>query len=90
MNNIIERTWKQGCMVGIDDLRGLTFQNEALAHTFKISGVDADGSAIALTGTPAGVMLRADNMDVALTCALSDGCVTASLPAECYDVPGRA
>lgn len=77
-------------MVGIEDLRGLTFQNEALAHTFKISGVDADGSAIALTGTPAGVMLRADNMDVALTCAISDGCVTASLPAECYDVPGRA
>lgn len=90
MNNIIERIWNQGGMVGIEDLQGLTFQDEALAHTFKISGVDTDGNAIALSGTPSGVMLRADNTDVALTCAVSDGCVTAELPAECYDVPGRA
>lgn len=89
MNIIIDRTWKQGSLVNIEDLRGLTFQAEAQAHTFRISGVDAAGNPITLTGTPSGVMLRPDNTDVALTCAVSDGKVTATLPAECYDVPGR-
>ena len=89
MNIIIDRTWKQGSLVNIEDLRGMTFKAEAQAHTFRISGVDAAGNPITLTGTPSGVMLRPDNTDVVLTCAVSDGKVTATLPAECYDVPGR-
>ena len=89
MNIIIDKTWQQGSLVNIEDLRGLTFQAESQAHTFRISAVDAAGSPITLSGTPSGVMLRPDNTDVTLTCAVSDGKVTATLPAECYDVPGR-
>lgn len=88
-NNIIRRTWKQGGLVNIEDLRGFTFQDESEGHTFLISGVDADGNPMVLSGSPAGVLLRPDQMDVALECAVSDGVVTATLPAECYDVPGR-
>lgn len=90
MNNTIKRTWNQGSMVNIEDLRGMTFQAESGGHTFVISAVDADGNAVALSGTPAGTMLRPDNTDQALTCSISGGKVYATLPAGCYDVPGRA
>ena len=90
MNNTIKRTWNQGSMVNIEDLRGMTFQAESGGHTFVISGVDADGNAVALSGTPAGTMLRPDDTDQALTCSVSGGKVYATLPAGCYDVPGRA
>ena len=90
MNNIIKRTWKQNGMVQIEDLRGQTFQNESGGHTFVIRGEDEDGNQIALSGSPAGVFLRPDNTDQALTCSISDGMVYATLPAACYDVPGRA
>lgn len=90
MNNIIKRTWNQGSMVNIEDLRGMTFQAESGGHTFVISAVDADGNAVAMSGTPAGTMLRPDNTDQALTCSISGGNVYATLPAGCYDVPGRA
>ena len=89
MNNIIKRTWRQGSMVIIEDLRGLAFQAEENGHTFEISAIDRDGEPVALSGTPAGVMLRCDNQDVALTCAVSEGKVTATLPANAYEVPGR-
>ena len=90
MNNTIKRTWNQGSMVNIEDLRGMTFQAESGGHTFVISAVDADGNAVAMSGTPAGTMLRPDNTDQALTCSISGGNVYATLPAGCYDVPGRA
>ena len=76
-------------MVQIEDLKGMTFQAEQAGHTFQISGIDDDGNTVALTGTPAGVLLRPDNTDVALTCSVSGGVVSATLPANCYDVPGR-
>lgn len=89
MANIIKRVWNQNRMVQIEDLRGMTFQAEAAGHTFQISGIDDEGNTVALTGTPSGVLLRPDNTDVALTCSVSGGVVSATLPAECYDVPGR-
>lgn len=89
MNNIIRRTWKQGGLVNIEDLRGSAFQAEEGGHTFLISGVDENGEALALSGTPAGVLLRSDGQDVALTCSVSDGVVSATLPANAYVVPGR-
>lgn len=89
MANIIKRVWNQNRMVQIEDLRGMTFQAEAAGHTFQISGIDDDGNTVALTGTPSGVLLRPDNTDVALTCSVSGGVVSATLPANCYDVPGR-
>lgn len=88
-NNIIRRTWKVGGMVNIEDLRGSAFQAEDGGHTFLISGVDENGDALALSGTPAGVLLRADGQDVTLTCSVSEGVVSATLPANAYVVPGR-
>lgn len=89
MANIIKRVWNQNRMVQIEDLKGMTFQAEAAGHTFQISGIDDEGNTVALTGTPSGVLLRPDNTDVALTCSVSGGVVSATLPANCYDVPGR-
>ena len=89
MANIIKRIWNQNRMVQIEDLKGMTFQAEQAGHTFQISGIDDDGNTVALTGTPSGVLLRPDNTDVALTCSVSGGVVSATLPANCYDVPGR-
>ena len=76
-------------MTMIEDLQGMTFQAESGGHTFEISGVDTDGNNITFSGTPAGVMLKPDNTDQALTCSVSGGKVYATLPAGCYDVPGR-
>ena len=89
MANIIKRVWNQNRMVQIEDLKGMTFQAEQAGHTFQISGIDDDGNTVVLTGTPSGVLLRPDNTDVALTCSVSGGVVSATLPANCYDVPGR-
>ncbi|MBR3333740.1 MAG: SGNH/GDSL hydrolase family protein [Clostridia bacterium] len=89
MNNIIKRKWNQNSMVIIEDLQGMAFQAESGGHTFQISGIDGEGNAVALSGTPAGVMLRADGQDVTLTCSVSGGVVYATLPANAYVVPGR-
>ena len=89
MNNIIKRKWNQNSMVIIEDLQGMAFQAESGGHTFQISGVDGEGNAVALSGTPAGVLLRADGQDVTLTCSVSGGVVSATLPANAYVVPGR-
>jgi hypothetical protein len=89
MNNIIKRKWNQNSMVIIEDLQGMAFQAESGGHTFQISGIDGEGNTVALSGTPAGVMLRADGQDVALTCSASGGVVSATLPANAYSVPGR-
>ena len=89
MNNIIKRKWNKNSMVIIEDLQGMAFQAESGGHTFQISGVDGEGNAVALSGTPAGVLLRADGQDVTLTCSVSGGVVSATLPANAYVVPGR-
>ena len=89
MNNIIKRKWNQNSMVIIEDLQGMAFQAESGGHTFQISGIDGEGNAVALSGTPAGVMLRADGQDVTLTCSASEGVISATLPANAYSVPGR-
>ena len=89
MNNVIKRVWNKNAMVNIEDLRGMAFQAESGGHTFQISGIDGDGNPVALSGTPAGVMIRSDNQDVPLTCSISDGKVNATLPANAYSVPGR-
>ena len=89
MNNIIKRKWNQNSMVIIEDLQGMAFQAESGGHTFQISGIDGEGNTVALSGTPAGVMLRSDGQDVTLTCSVSGGVVFATLPANAYSVPGR-
>ena len=89
MNNIIERLWNQNKMVQIEDLKGSLFQDESAGHTFKIYGIDDAGNTVALSGTPSGVFHRPDNTDVALSCSVSEGVVSATLPSTCYDVPGR-
>ena len=89
MNNIIKRKWNQNSMVIIEDLQGMAFQAESGGHTFQISGVDGEGNTVTLSGTPAGVMLRSDGQDVTLTCSVSEGVVSATLPANAYSVPGR-
>lgn len=88
-NNVIKRVWNQNRMVTIEDLKGMTFQAESGGHTFQISGVDDAGNVIALSGSVAGVFLRPDNTDVAITGSASGGVVSVTLPANCYDVPGR-
>lgn len=89
MPNIIKRTWNQNRMVQIEDLKGMAFQEESGGHTFQISGVDDAGNAVALSGTVAGVFLRPDNTDVAITGSATEGVASVTLPAECYGVPGR-
>lgn len=88
-NNIIERIWNQNAVGTIEDLSGSAFQAEAGAHTFVISGVDNAGAAVALSGTVAGVFMKPDNTDVALTGSISNGKASVTLTAECYTVPGR-
>ena len=88
-NNVIKRVWNQNRMVAIEDLKGMTFQAESGGHTFQISGVDDSGNTVALAGSVAGVFLRPDNTDVAITGSASGGVVSVTLPANCYDVPGR-
>lgn len=88
-NNVIKRIWNQNTLVNIEALKGAIFEDEDGGHTFEISGVDNSGNAISLSGTVAGVFLRPDNTDVPITGSASGGIVSVTLPAECYDVPGR-
>ena len=87
--NIIKRTWHQNQMVKIEPLNGFAFQAESGGHTFQISGVDDSGNAVPISGTIAGVFLRPDNTDVALSGSASGGVASVTLTAECYAVPGR-
>lgn len=87
--NIIKRTWHQNQMVKIEPLNGFAFQAESGGHTFQISGVDDSGNAVPISGTIAGVFLRPDNTDVALTGSASGGVASVTLKSECYAVPGR-
>lgn len=89
MNNIIKRVWNQNRLVSIEDLTGMAFQAEDGGHTFQVSGVDDTGEAVALSGTVAGVFMRPDNADIALTGSASGGVVSVTLNEDCYTVPGR-
>ncbi|MBQ5389810.1 MAG: hypothetical protein IIU58_02770 [Clostridia bacterium] len=89
MNNIIKRTWNQNRMVNIEDLRGMAFQAESGGHTFEISGIDDQENVVELSGTVAGVFMRPDNADIALTGTAADGVVSVTLTEDCYAIPGR-
>ncbi|MBO7624390.1 MAG: SGNH/GDSL hydrolase family protein [Bacteroidales bacterium] len=88
-NNIIKRVWNQNTMVRIEELNGMTFQQEDGGHTFQISGIDDQGNAVPLSGTVAGVFLRSDNANVAISGITSEGVASVTLSDECYALPGR-
>ena len=88
-SNVIERVWKMGKLIQIDDLKGIVCQSEAEGHTFRISGMDADGSVLPFSGTVSAVFLRPDMTDVAIAGSMAGGVASVTLPDECYDVPGR-
>lgn len=90
MNNIIERTWRQGGMVFPEDMRGTAFTAEDGAHTFIISGVDLNGDPINLSGTVAASLIRPDGTTTPMTGTISGGKASVTLSAECYGVGGRA
>lgn len=89
MNTVIKRVWNQNRMVNIEDLRGMAFQAEDGGHTFEISGINDADEAVDLSGTVAGVFMRPDGTDVALTGTASDGVVSVTLSDACYAVAGR-
>ena len=89
MSNIIKRVWNQNRMVNIEALSGMAFQAEDGGHTFEISGVNDAGESVPLSGTVAGVFMRPDGTDVALTGTASDGVVSVTLSDACYAVAGR-
>ena len=89
MSNIIKRVWNQNRMVTIEDLRGMAFQAEDGGHTFEISGINDANETVDLSGTVAGVFMRPDGTDVALTGTASDGVVSVTLDDDCYAVAGR-
>ena len=70
MNNIIERTWRQGELGQVDNLTGTAFSAEEKAHTFRIRREDPEGIALALSGTVSATFMRSDKTDV--TVCLSD------------------
>ena len=89
MNNIIKRVWNQNRMVNIEALSGMAFQAESGGHTFEISGVNDAGESVPLSGTVAGIFIRPDQTDVALTGSAEDGVVSVTLTDDCYAVAGR-
>ncbi len=88
-NNIIKRVWNQNKMVNIEALEGMAFQAEDGGHTFEISGVDDSGNPVALSGPVAGVFVRPDNSDIALSGTASEGKIYVTLSDACYAVPGK-
>ena len=86
----IRRPWNTNDVLHIDNLTGQTFVGEQNTHTFVIYGVDASGESVPITGTISGSFLRADGSTVWIdTCTLVDGEAVVTLPAHCYDIPGR-
>ena len=88
-NIVLQKIWTQGKPVVIDNLLGTAFTGEAGAHTFKISGVDAAGAAVQISGTITGKFLAQNNATVALSGSVSNGVAQLTLTDECYAVPGR-
>lgn len=89
MSAIIKRVWNQNKLVNIESLYGMTFQAEDGGHTFEISGINDANEAVSLSGTVAGVFMRPDGTDVALTGTASEGVVSVTLSDACYAVAGR-
>ena len=89
MSNIIKRVWNQNKMVNIEALQGMAFQAEDGGHVFEISGVNDAGEVVPLSGTVAGVFMRPDRADIALTGSASGGVASVTLTDDCYAVPGR-
>lgn len=87
--NTITRVWTKGANVEVENLRGTAFTEEAKAHTFKITGVDADGEPLPLTGTVTARFLRADNTTIAIAGSISGGVASLTLVKDCYNVAGR-
>lgn len=87
--NVISRVWTQGAQVDVENLRGTAFTEEALAHTFRIAGKDAEGTALTLSGTVLAKFLRADNMTIDVSGSITDGVASLTLVGDCYNVPGR-
>lgn len=88
MNNTIKRTWMNDGLVNIDNLTGMTFQDEIGGHTFEISGANATG-AVTLSGTVSAVFIRPDSADVTIDGTISNGKAVVTLTEDCYLVPGR-
>ena len=87
--NIIEGVWQEGVEVKVQDLRGMAFTEEAGAHKFVISALDADGAETTFSGTVSALFLRADNTTVAIDGAIESGKATVTLVADCYHAAGR-
>ena len=87
--NKISRVWTQGAAVEVENLRGTAFTEEAKAHIFRISGKDAQGGDLALSGTVLGKFLRADNVTIDISGSVSGGVASLALVGDCYHAPGR-
>ena len=87
--NIIERSWIQGTTVAVEYLTGTAFSGENGAHTFRITGKDAEGQPVAVSGTVLAKILRADNITVDVSGSVVDGVAVVTLVGDCYNVPGR-
>lgn len=86
---VFERTWTQGAPVRVETLPGTAFTEEAKAHLFRISGADAEGGSLALSGTVLAKFLRADNQTIDISGTVSNGVANLTLVGDCYNVPGR-
>ena len=86
---VINKTWIQGKRPEPDDLGEFAYQGENLAHTVKVNGKTATGTAINITGTIKGVYLGENNVSVPLTGTISNGVAFLTLTDDCYDIPGR-
>ena len=88
-NIILQKQWVQGAAVVPDDLRGTAFTGENGAHTFRVTGIDANQDPVAITGTITGKFLAANNVTVPLTGSIDNGAAVLTLTEDCYAVPGR-
>lgn len=89
-NITIRRPWKTDEPIKIDNLVGHMATGEGNAHTFVIYGVNGSGEAVPITGTIAGYFLRPDGTTVPIeNGTITDGEVSITLPANCYDIQGR-
>ena len=78
----------------IDELPGYLFTPEMDAHTFiitKVEKVDGQETAVPFdTGTEISArLIKADGVTELVDGSLADGAAVVTLPAECYQVPGR-
>lgn len=87
--NTINGVWRQGTEPKVQNLTGTAFMEEAGAHTFRVSGEDETGAALAFTGTVSALFLRADDTYIAIDGTLNNGAAEVTLVSDCYHVPGR-